>query len=95
MFADLILPPGGVIAWLVVGLLAGWLAGVVMEGSGFGLLGDLVVGLIGAFFGGLIFGYFTSGVMAFWGSVVVAFLGACLLVFFEKLLVGRRRPSVY
>ena len=47
------LNPGGIIAWIVIGLLAGWLAGVIMPGPGFGLIGDLIVGLIGAFLGGL------------------------------------------
>src|SRR6266700_376179 len=49
-----VLNPGGIIAWLVIGVLAGWLAGVIMPGRGFGLIGDLVVGLIGAFLGGLL-----------------------------------------
>ena len=56
MLADIVLDPGGLVAWLVVGLIAGWAAGQVMKGSGFGLLGDIVVGLIGAFIGGFVFG---------------------------------------
>jgi uncharacterized membrane protein YeaQ/YmgE (transglycosylase-associated protein family) len=57
-FADIVfhLNPGGIIAWLVVGLLAGWLAGFVMKGSGYGIIGDLVVGLIGAVIGGVLVG---------------------------------------
>ncbi len=55
------LEPGGIIAWLVVGLIAGWLAGVVMKGGGFGLIGDIVVGLIGAFVGGFVFSLVTGG----------------------------------
>ncbi len=61
IFADIYLEPGGIIAWLLVGLIAGFLAGKVMKGSGYGILGDLIVGLIGAFLGGLLFGSFAHG----------------------------------
>ncbi len=77
MFAEITLNPGGVIAWLAVGLLAGWLAGRVMNGTGYGIIGDLVVGLVGAFIGGFVFGLFVTGNSGFWGSILVAFLGAC------------------
>ena len=56
IFADVYLEPGGIIAWLIVGLVAGFLAGKVMKGSGYGIVGDIIVGLIGAFLGGLLFG---------------------------------------
>ena len=46
------LEPGGILMWLIVGLVAGWLAGQVMKGGGYGLVGDIVVGIIGAFVGG-------------------------------------------
>ena len=55
------LAPGGLLAWLVVGLVAGWLAGQVTKGGGFGLIGNLVIGLIGAFIGGLVFSYLLPG----------------------------------
>ena len=45
--------PGGIIAWLVVGLIAGWLAGLFMRGRGYGMVWDIILGLIGAFVGGL------------------------------------------
>ena len=84
------LEPGGIIAWLVVGLIAGWLAGVVMKGSGYGLIGDIVVGLVGAVVGGLVFSLVTGGGTAgFWGSIVVAFIGALILIFFVRALPGR------
>jgi uncharacterized membrane protein YeaQ/YmgE (transglycosylase-associated protein family) len=84
------LEPGGIIAWLVVGLIAGWLAGVVMKGGGFGLIGDIVVGLIGAFIGGLAFSLITGGGTAgFWGSIVVAFIGAVILIAIVRALPGR------
>jgi uncharacterized membrane protein YeaQ/YmgE (transglycosylase-associated protein family) len=55
------LHPGGVIAWLIVGLIAGWLAGKVMRGHGYGIIGDIVVGLIGAFIEGFLFSFFFAG----------------------------------
>jgi uncharacterized membrane protein YeaQ/YmgE (transglycosylase-associated protein family) len=84
------LDPGGIIAWLVVGLIAGWLAGQVMKGGGFGLVGDIVVGLIGAFVGGLVFSLITGGGTAgFWGSIFVAFIGAIILIAIVRALPGR------
>jgi uncharacterized membrane protein YeaQ/YmgE (transglycosylase-associated protein family) len=89
-YAAIVLTPGGIISWLVVGLIAGWLAGVVMKGGGFGLLGDIIVGLIGSFVGGLLASFFVEGTYQFWGSVVVAFIGACVLIALVRLLSGRR-----
>jgi uncharacterized membrane protein YeaQ/YmgE (transglycosylase-associated protein family) len=83
------LEPGGIIAWLVVGLIAGWLAGVVMKGGGFGLIGDIVVGLIGAFVGGFVFSLITGGTAGFWGSIGVAFIGAVILIAIVRVLPGR------
>lgn len=92
IFAEITLSPGGIIAWLVVGLLAGWLAGKVMRGAGYGIVGDIVMGLIGAFVGGYLFGLVYTGAEGFWGSVVVAFLGACLLIVIVRAVaLGRAR----
>ena len=87
------LSPGGIIAWLLVGLIAGWAAGKVSRGHGFGLIGDLVVGLIGALIGGLIAGAFIQGSVGFIGSIIVAFLGAVVLLALIRLLSGRRTTS--
>jgi uncharacterized membrane protein YeaQ/YmgE (transglycosylase-associated protein family) len=84
------LSPGGIIAWLLVGLIAGWAAGKVSRGHGFGLIGDLVVGLVGALIGGLIAGAFIHGSVGFIGSIIVAFLGALVLLALIRLLSGRR-----
>jgi uncharacterized membrane protein YeaQ/YmgE (transglycosylase-associated protein family) len=84
------LSPGGIIAWLVVGLIAGWAAGKVSRGHGFGLIGDLVVGLIGALVGGLIAGLFIQGSIGFIGSIIVAFLGAVILLALLRLVTGHR-----
>jgi uncharacterized membrane protein YeaQ/YmgE (transglycosylase-associated protein family) len=80
IFADVYLEPGGIIAWLIVGLIAGFLAGKVMKGSGYGIIGDIIVGLIGAFIGGLLFGSFVRAEYTLVGSIVVAFVGACILI---------------
>jgi uncharacterized membrane protein YeaQ/YmgE (transglycosylase-associated protein family) len=84
------LDPGGIIAWLVVGLIAGWLAGLVMKGGGYGVIGDIVIGIVGAFVGGFVFSLITGGGTAgFWGSIAVAFVGAVILIAIVRALPGR------
>jgi len=84
----------GVLSWIVVGLIAGWLAGMVMRGGGYGLIGDIVVGVIGGVLGGFIASYFfhigdpMSGINL--PSILVAFAGAVLLLIILRLLAGRR-----
>ena len=88
------LQPGGIIAWIIIGLVAGWLAGVIMPGKGFGLLGDIIVGLIGAFLGGLILALLVpDATFGFWGSLIVALIGACILVAILHAIAGRRTPA--
>ena len=73
--------------FLVVGLVAGWLAGVLVKGGGFGVIGDLVVGVIGAFLGGWLFsilGASTGGGLL--GSIIVATVGAVVLLFIVRLV---------
>lgn len=89
MLAELFLQPGGIIAWLVAGLIAGWLTGLVMRGGGYGFVLDIVLGLIGAFIGGLICSFFVEGQTSFWGTVVVAFIGAVILVAIVRALSPR------
>ena len=89
------LNPGGVLAWIVVGLIAGALAGRVVEGRGLGCLGDIVVGIVGAILGGLILGQlglFTEGPQGFLGTLIVAFIGAVILLAILRLVTGARRP---
>jgi uncharacterized membrane protein YeaQ/YmgE (transglycosylase-associated protein family) len=84
------LDPGGIIAWLVVGLVAGWLAGMVMKGGGYGVVGDIVIGIVGAFVGGFVFSLITGGGSAgFWGSIAVAFVGAVILIAIVRAMPGR------
>lgn len=68
-----------VIWFLIVGVIAGWLAGLLVKGGGFGLIGDLVVGIFGALIGGLLFGGSLLG-GGLLGSIVVATLGAVILL---------------
>jgi uncharacterized membrane protein YeaQ/YmgE (transglycosylase-associated protein family) len=74
----------GLIWFLVVGVVAGWLAGVLVKGGGFGLVGDLVVGVIGAVLGGLLFGQFLGGGLI--GSIIVATIGAILLLVIVRFI---------
>jgi uncharacterized membrane protein YeaQ/YmgE (transglycosylase-associated protein family) len=82
----------GIVAWIVVGLIAGWLAGMVMKGGGYGLVGDLVLGVIGAIVGGWLgstfLGLGVSGINI--ESIVVAAVGAIIVVFASRLVRGRR-----
>ena len=82
-----------VLAWIVVGLIAGWLAGMVVKGGGFGLIGDIVVGILGALIGGflasVVFGADLVNGINF-VSIVVAFIGAVLLVAILRAIPGRR-----
>jgi uncharacterized membrane protein YeaQ/YmgE (transglycosylase-associated protein family) len=86
------LNPGGIILWIIVGLIAGWLTGMVMKGGGYGLVGDLIVGLIGALIGGFIVGLVIHGSVGFIGSIIVAFIGAVILVVILRTVAGSRSP---
>lgn len=86
------LNPGGIIAWLIVGLVAGWLTGMVMKGGGYGIVGDLIVGLIGALIGGFLVGLLFPGSVGLIGSIVVAFIGAVVLVVILRAVTGSRTP---
>jgi uncharacterized membrane protein YeaQ/YmgE (transglycosylase-associated protein family) len=91
--AAVALEPGGLLSWLVVGLIAGALAGRVVEGRGLGCLGDIVVGIVGAVLGGLIVGQLglISGSLRFFGTLVVAFFGAVVFLALIRLVSGSRR----
>jgi uncharacterized membrane protein YeaQ/YmgE (transglycosylase-associated protein family) len=73
--------------FIIVGLIAGWLAGVIMKGGGFGMIGDIVVGIVGALIGGWLFS--SMGVSAgggLLGAIVVALIGAIILIFLLRLI---------
>ena len=82
------------LTWLVVGLIAGFLASAVIRGRGYGCVGNIIVGLIGAVIGGFLAGLLNiSGTFHFWGTVIIAFLGACILVaILQALSGGQRKP---
>lgn len=80
------LDPGGIFAWLIVGLLAGWIAGTVTRGQGFGCITNVIIGVIGAFIGGIILGILNvNGQAGFLGSVAIATLGAVILLAIANL----------
>jgi uncharacterized membrane protein YeaQ/YmgE (transglycosylase-associated protein family) len=80
----------GWIGWIIIGAIAGMLAGRVMRGGGFGLLGDIVVGILGALLGGFLLGLLITADVGIIWSFVVAFLGACVLLFLVRLVRGKR-----
>jgi len=87
-----ILNPGGWLAWLVIGLLAGAIAGRVVRGRGYGCLLDIVIGVLGAFIGGAVVSLFVpENTYGFIGTLLVATLGAIILLAFVRLLSPSRR----
>ena len=83
----------GILAWIVVGIIAGWLAGAVMKGRGYGIVGDMLLGIVGAIIGGFLAGALfgvpnpISGINV--TTLVVAFLGAVIVVALVRALPGR------
>ena len=77
----------GFLAWIIVGLIAGWLAGQVMKGGGYGIIVDIILGILGGILGGWIFGalgiWHGGGII---GSIIVAFIGAVILVAITRML---------
>jgi len=79
--------PTALVIWLLIGAIAGWLAGQIMGGVGFGLVGDIIVGIIGAFIAGELFprlGFALGGGVV--GAIIAAAIGACLLLFVVRLV---------
>jgi uncharacterized membrane protein YeaQ/YmgE (transglycosylase-associated protein family) len=86
----------GILTWIIVGLVAGVLASLVMGGTGYGLIGDIIIGIIGAFVGGWIFQKLGTGVPfgGLGGVIFVAFIGAVVLLFVLRLIRGARYRSL-
>ena len=82
----------GIIAWILLGLVAGWLAGQVMKGGGYGLVGDIVLGIVGAVVGGFLasslLGLDVNGFNVM--SILIAFVGACLVIAISRAFTGGR-----
>lgn len=79
------------IGWIIIGLLAGWLAGKITRGAGFGCIGNVLIGLVGAFLGGIIFNYLGVTYLGWWGSLAAATVGAVLLVALARMLSSSPR----
>lgn len=86
------LSPGGIIAWIIVGLIAGWAASSISRGHGYGIIGDIIVGLIGALIGGFLAGFFIHGSVGLIGSIIIAFIGALILLAVLRMF-GRSRAG--
>jgi uncharacterized membrane protein YeaQ/YmgE (transglycosylase-associated protein family) len=84
----------GILSWIIVGLIAGWLAGELMRGSGFGLLGNIIVGIVGALLGGFLATALFNVPDPLTGidvtSIIVAFLGSVILIAILRLFRGAR-----
>ena len=74
------------IVFLVIGAIAGWLAGVLVKGGGFGLFGDIVVGIIGAVIGGWVFGLLGIAAGGVVGAIVAATVGAVILLLIVRAI---------
>jgi len=83
----------GIIAWIVIGVIAGWLTGKIMKGSGYGFFVDMIVGLIGAVVGGFISSHLGFGGVGQHGliiSICIAVVGAVILTAIVRAISGRR-----
>jgi len=84
-----------ILGWIIIGLLAGFLAGQIMKGSGYGIVGDVIVGLVGAVIGGFLASVFGLGGLnsndpISWGSFFIALIGAIILIAVLRMLSGNR-----
>ena len=84
----------GLLSWIVVGLIAGWLAGLVVKGGGYGCIGDVIVGVVGGLLGGWIASSFFHMGDPMSGfnlqSILVAFVGAVIFIILLRLISGRK-----
>lgn len=85
----------GILTWIIVGLIAGWLAGELMRGAGFGLVGNILVGIVGAILGGFLASALFDVADPLTGfnitTLIVAFLGSVILLGLLSLFRGRGR----
>lgn len=87
----------GIIAWIIIGVIAGWITGKLMKGSGYGFIMDMVVGLIGALIGGFIsshLGFGSTGEHGMIISIVIAVIGAVVLTLILRLITGNRATNL-
>ena len=87
----------GLIAWISIGVFAGWLSGKILKGSGFGFFLDMFVGLVGALVGGFISSHLGLGGVGEHGqiiSIVIAVIGAVILTVILRLITGNRQANL-
>ena len=84
-----------IIAWILLGLVAGWLAGQFMRGGGYGIIGDIVLGIIGALVGGFISGALLGVDVTGFNipSILIAFVGAVIVIAIARAVTGRRTTA--
>ncbi len=75
-----------ILGFLLIGLVAGWLAGQIMKGSGYGIVGNIVVGIIGALIGGFLFDLLGIGGGGLIGSLITALVGAIVLIVLVRVI---------
>ncbi len=84
----------GILSWIIVGLIAGWLAGLVMRGGGYGVLGDIIIGIVGALVGGFLASALFNVPNPLSGinltTIFISFLGAVIMIAILRMLGGRR-----
>ncbi len=79
--------------FLIVGGLAGWIASVLVDGGGMGIITDIVIGVLGAFLGGFLAYQFNIAIYGFWGVLVTAIIGAVILLVIFRGVSRTRRPA--
>ena len=78
-----------ILLWLISGIIAGWLTGLIMKGGGFGVIGDLVVGLLGGLIGGFLAGLIGIAPANWVGQILIAVLGGVVLVAILRMIPAR------
>jgi uncharacterized membrane protein YeaQ/YmgE (transglycosylase-associated protein family) len=85
------------LVWIIVGGIAGWLASLLVQGTGMGIVGDVIVGIVGAFIGGFVLSLLLPGTFGLTGfnlgSLIVAFIGAVVLLLVVRLFTSRRTQT--
>jgi uncharacterized membrane protein YeaQ/YmgE (transglycosylase-associated protein family) len=87
----------GIVAWIIIGVIAGWLTGKVMKGSGYGFFMDMIIGLVGAVIGGFIathIGIAPPGQQGMIVSIIIAVIGAVILTWIVRLISGNRTANL-
>lgn len=87
-----------IIGWIILGLVAGWIAGLIMKGGGYGIVGNIVVGIVGALLGGwlgsALFGLTVTGNVLDLTSLFLAVVGAVILIAIYRAVAGPRRGAL-